>query len=516
MKNFLFSAAFCLCGAVLFADNDAPVKGPLFDWNLLWSGSWEESTSSVLKGSLKNRLEFKLDILPFDLTLRAQVLDRNTLNFNVDSFKWNEFFPEPEKQVTNLTGGLYHNPTGSRLLYGVFDEYGLPARIRNPWIRSPPYAENHDVSKVDIKNTSSSTKEDEVYLFLSSPVISIFSEMKIRGFFSAQTEVDELSPAFSGGVDLDFNKNTNLLLDLFYTQKTLPSSSVSTWFSDPPPLPRRDFRILAAGVLFSNQDFSAGFDFAFSETFAFGKDFYFNLGVTVTPALSFGGRDRPLSVSLAADGAGRRFVYRDGVIHGEGFRSSAKIEWRRRYNSVFRFDIVLRGPEFGVDFNRSSTGLYYRFPIGASNKNKLFRFTSVSLSFDRNAVNNLKVSDNFSGSFGMSISLRRIRINSPLGINISGSVKGLSAMDNPSLFPVFDDGWLWNEASAGFELSVSPGKFQFRTGLEYTAAAKKDGKFSFFVYASARFIHGRVSLKAESAEFPQKWNLSVSWRLEIP
>jgi len=518
MKNIFILTVLLLSRAVLFADDagsGVPEKKPFFDWNLLWTGSWDESASVDFQGNLNNRLELKFNILPINLLIRAQVLDRRVLNFAVDSFEWDEFFPKPEKDITNFTGGLYHKTTGSRILYGVLDEWGLPARIRNPWISSPPYAENHKVILTDIKTAASGTKEDEAYLYLSTPVFTILPDFKIRGFASFQSEISQFAPAVTGGADFSFGVN-NIKLDLFFTQKTLPSTKIKTWFSDPPPLPERDFRLYAAGLIYSRPSLSISSDFAFSETFALGKDIYFNFGFNVTPLLPIGTRPRPLLISLTADAAGERFVFRDGAGNREGFRTAGKIEWRSRYNALFKFDLTLRAPSFGEKFDRSSAGAYYRFPFSARNSADVIRFSVISFSVDRNASNNNKISDRFSGSFGLRLSLSRIGIKSPFGINFAGSINGLSASEDPFFFPVIDDSWSLNSASVSCELTWSPFIFQFKTKFVYTYNAEKDDIWAFSAYASARFKYGRFSVKAESPDFPEKWDFTVTWRLEFP
>ena len=471
------------------------------------SGSWEENRT------LHNREEIKLNFLPLDLSLRTQVLDRRGLNIALDS----GVFSLQEDGTTNFNGALYHKPTGSRLLFGVFDEFGLPARIRNPWIRSPPYAENHKPVTADLKTAASSTRKDEAYLYLSSPVLELFPKFKLKGFFSAQTEVEDFTPALSGGLNFTFVKNTSLLLEAFYTGATLPSTKNSTWFSDPPPLPEREFNLYAAGLLFKNPLLSVSTDWAFSETFAWGADTYGNFGVTVTPPLLSGKKTRPLAVSFAADGAGGRFVYRDGANHGAGFRSAAKIEWKGGRNSLLRINTVLRGPAAGGNFNRSSTGFYYRFPAAAKNRNNggLFKMTRISLTADRNAGNTQKISDSLSGYFGISINLRQIAINSPVGVNISGSIKGLTSSEGrPSPYPVPEEPWLFDSAGINCEFTWLPLNFQFRSKIGYATNAKNDEKWLFSLSAAARFRFGRLSLKVESPVFPQKWNWTVSWNLQ--
>jgi len=307
MKTLTFLAAFIMCGAALFAQSSNSSDQSLIDWNLLWSGSWEESKT------LHNRGEIKINIFPLNLLLRAQVLDRRPLNFELDD-PWGD----PEKWITNFTGGLYHRSTGSRILYGVLDEWGLPARIRNPWIRSPTYAENHKPIIADARTAVSSTREDQVYLYLSSPFLELFPNFKLRGFISGQTEIDDFTPAISGGLDFSFSKNTRLLLEAFYTEKTLLAKKANTWFSDPPVLPEREFNLYAAGIIFTCPFLSVSSDFAISDTFFWGTDIYTNFGITVTPLLPFGTRIRPLAISLAADGAGERDQCRRGTQRRRG------------------------------------------------------------------------------------------------------------------------------------------------------------------------------------------------------
>ncbi|MDR0320338.1 MAG: hypothetical protein LBI28_02440 [Treponema sp.] len=534
-------AALCgsaiLCGTGLFAENSAPQIGlppvsemasktstenapPIFNWSLLWSGSWEEKTFTLdddpaLAGNLLNRGEIKLHFLPPALVLRTQILDRSSLNINIDEFQW-EDLENPEKEVTNFTAGLYHKTTGSRLLFGVLDEWGLPARIRNPWIRSPPYAENHSPIITDLRTAVSTTKEDEAYLYLSSPFLEFSPNLKLRGFISAQTEVENFIPAIAGGLDFTFPKKTSLLLETFYTGRTLPQTKASTWFSDPPRLVERDFRLYAAALLFANPNFSLSSDFAVSETFSVGRDIYANLGVAISPSLPFGAKERPLLVSFSADGAGARFVYRDGANHGEGFRSAAKIEWKGRYSSLIRLNTVLRSPGFGNEFNRSSSGFYWRFPSSSAIRNNSSVYlTRISLSMDRNAVNPLKINDSFSGSLGITLNLPKFGVRSPLNINLSGSVKGLTGANmNPSPFPVIDEAWKWDSSTVNCELylPVSNLQFRFKAGISFFEG--KEEVWDFSLSSAVRFRLGRLSFKVASPAFPEKWNWTISWRLE--
>jgi len=532
MKNFTFkiwlcqTAAALLCGAAVFAEEISAEKtsAPLFGWNLLWSGSWVGSESKTWNGTLHNRLDLNLSLLPLNLTLRGQVLDRRPFNFDLDSMWGN-----PDKVITHFTGGLYHTSTGSRLLYGVLDEWGLPARIRNPWIRSPPYAENHEKIRVDIKTVPSSTKEDEAYLHLSTPYLEIFPDVKLKSFISGQANAGALTqtdltvnaitalPAFSGGLDFTFGKKSVLLLEGFYTEQILPPVKASGWFSNPPPLPEREFYLCSAGLLFANQNFSVSSDFAYSDTFAWGEDIYANLGVSISPPLPFGKRERPLLISLAADGAGERFIYRDGVNHGKNFRGAGRIDWRGKFNSLTRLSTTLRGPAPGGDFNRSSTNFYYRAPSSVTaNKTKSVWLSRISIYADRNAVNPRKINDSYSGTVGISVNLRHFGVNTPLNINLSGSFKGTTEEElAPNPYPIPNELWSWESASIKCEFVWSNKRFQVRSGIGYVNYAKKNGKIDFSVSSSIRFNQGRLSFKTGTADFPEKWNWSISWRKEI-
>jgi hypothetical protein len=389
----------------------------------------------------------------------------------------------------------------------------------------------------DIKTVSSSAKEAETYLYLSSPVLSLFPNLRLRGFASAQTGTEEFRPDLSGGLDAGFGKNMSLTLETFYTGSTLAPTKSSSWFSDSPPLPQREFDLYALGLLFASPFVSVSSDWTYSETFAFGKDMYGNLGIRITPLFpAKTGKTskigRPLSISLAVDGAGKRFSGRDGASHGAGFRGAGKIEWKGAYSSLLRINTTLRGPGFGEDFDRSSTGFYYRFPAPKSakaNSNALpVRLTRVSLTLDRNAANSQKISDGFKGGLGLSVHLppvpgfsggsaaskSKAKLN-PLGIDLSGSVKFLSSStEAPFPYPIPLQPWDFDSAAADCELSWSPLFFQFKTKWGYTAYAKKEGAWDASFSAAVRFKHGRFSLKTASPDFPDKWNFTFSWRLE--
>jgi hypothetical protein len=497
-----------------------------FTWDLLWTGSWEESKT------LNNRGDFRFGFTRPGLLVRGQALDRHTMNFELDPV-WGD----PDKGITSGSFALYHKATDSRLLYGILDEWGLPARVRSPWIRSAPYAENHKPIMADLRTTASSTKKDELYLYLASPRLNLerlLPEISLRGYASGQfTAADadngQPAPAFSIGLEGFLGKKANLLLEGFYTGFELPAKQSSTWFSDPPPLPDRDFRLGAAALMLNIPCFSITSDLAWSETFAYGSGIYGNVGIRANPPLF-----SPWSLSLAADGMGERYAGRDGANPGGGFRTAGKLERKGTRGSLFRANTSLRSPTLGEPFERSSTGLYYRFPASSANvKGGEFplRINRVTLNADRNASDLKKIKDGIDGSLGLSLNLPPLLLPRPLlsasaakvknpkpkiyplNINLAASIDSLGRADEtPSPFPFFP-AWEFDSAKTSCEFLWSPGIFQFRTKWGYTAYANKDDHWESSVSTAVRFKHGRFSVKFYWPVFPEKWNCTLAWQI---
>jgi hypothetical protein len=512
-------AGFVL-GAALYAESPSAAAGggeapPRFTWDLLWAGSWEEVKT------LHNRGDFRLTFPAPGLSLRAGAIDRRPLDAASDPA-----FGDFDQGLTNYGGGLYHRATGSRLLYGVLDEWGLSARLRSPWNRALPFAENHRPPAADLKTAVSSTGRPETYLYLGSPGLALFPQgpeggIQLRGFASAQMDGD-FQPGFSGGLEARFGKKAEIRLDGFYTGKTLPARKSSAWFSEPPPLPERDFRLSGLGILLDTPVLTLSSDWALSETFAWGRDIYGNLGLRFARPLS-GNRGR-WSLSLAADGAGSRYTGRDGSSPGAGFRSGGKFEWHGKRNSLLRVSASLRAPAWGAAFNRSASVLYWRFPGPAKDSGGPFRITRLSLEADRNASEPEKILDSLSLAAGFSLNPWNFGPASgagkfpggPIGLSLSGSLKGLAAAEGglPSPCPIPQYPYQFDSVKAAGELSWSPGAFQFRARLGCEVNKTKEELWETSFSAAVRFRRGRFSLKIASPDFPGEWNCTISWRLE--
>jgi hypothetical protein len=451
-----------------------------FSWDLLLSGSWEKET-------LTDRGDLRLHLSRPGLTLRTQIVDKRPLKAGSLSSR-----EDLARGNTAFSGGLYHTPTGSRILYGLQDELGLPARLRNPWARSVPLAEDRKASINDLETDPSSTKKEELYLYLKSPPLGPFA-----GFASVLVDRDFRIAAGGGGA-LRLGKKLDLGLEGFYTGRELAPRDGSSWFAIPPPLPARDFRLYALGLFVSVPGFDFASDWAFSQTFANGRDLYGSL------SLRF--RFLPWTLSLAADGAGSRYVDRAGSASGAGFRTAGRLERRGKRSSLLRLGISLRGPEPGASFDRGNYLFSYRFPHPSGNFP--IHPSRVSLSLNRNGSDPEKTEDRLEGILGLSAGSFR-----PV---LSIGITGLGAMkNNPLAFPApksFTDPY--STAFSG-ELGYTRGIFRIRTQLGYTVQKEKEGLWDTSLNLTVRKGAARFSLKIASPELPKEWTGEISWRLEF-
>ncbi|MCL2270533.1 MAG: hypothetical protein FWC24_04225, partial [Treponema sp.] len=262
---------------------------------------------------------------------------------------------------------------------------------------------------------------------------------------------------------------------------------------------------------------------------------YGNAGIRLNPPLPWTGKAKagPWSLSLAADGMDERYVGRDGTSPGGGLRTAGKIERKGTRSSLFRINTVVRSPVIGEPFNRSSSGIYYRFQAPSANAgNGPLRVSRISLNAGRNAVNLEKIHDDIDGTLGLSLylppmllpqflvpaSARRINPKPgycPLGINLTAAVDMLgSAAEPPLPYPFSPADQEFESARVSGELLWSPGIFQFRTRWGYTAYPEKDDQWDGSISTAVRFKYGRLSTKIAWPSFPEKWNCTVSWRVE--
>ena len=445
-----------------------------FSMDILWSGSW------AYQGNLINRGDIRLRAHKPALTLRFQAIDRR---------------PAPpsegfEEGLDAFSGGLYHETTGSRLLWGILNEGGLPARIKNVWNRGVPYAEQRESAIADLHTEPSTTRESASYLWLGSPWLALPRLGLARGFGSALLDAENQA-AFDGGFEAQLGEKATLRAEGFYTRNRLPTKTPGTWFSETPPLPERDQDSIAGSLYFNSPAFAAAADMAWSETFAYGKDLYGNLAFRIG--------DRPWRLSLAADGAGSRYVGRDGVATGAGFRAAARIERRGKRSSLFRANATLRAAAAGEQFYRGSVQFYYRFQTAPPRSPRLFRPSRVSLTLNRDASDPENKADSIAALWACALG--------KVALVFQGDLQGIyrEALGD----------YEFVSATTGAEASCALKPFQFSVKPEYAIDKNGEGQTAIGASASIRGKWGRLSLKASVADPGREWDAGVSWRLQL-
>jgi len=475
----------------------------MFTWDLLYTGYYysgiknaDEDFSSAEDifsgGTLYNRLNLNVGISRLDLSLRLLATDKRLVPFVDDD----------QKAGFNPGFGIYHLESGSRFLYGVQSEYGLPARINNVWLRGIPFMESRSQSTRDLKVEPSARDESEAYLYLGLP------RNILPGFdaFAAAVMDSELNLAFSGGLGMEKNEK-EIRLEGFYTGKKLPLRKASSWFSTAPPLPERDFSIYALGLIFNSPIAAFASDWAWSQTYAWGEGLYGNF------ALRLG--NKPWRFSLAGDGAEGRFADRNGATAGRGFRLAAKGErfWPR--SGLLRFSGDIRSAGIGESFSRGNASIYFRpsAPTAAEKRNapSIFRFTRASLSVARDARKPEKTADSISALAGFNLG--------PLTSAFSFSFHSLSylAEENLFKFPAFEN---FDSFKVSGELGWKPpklsiGTIDLKTRVGCAIRAGKNPLWDLSLNGSIKpGKWGRIGLKIASTDFPNKWNFNLSWRFE--
>jgi hypothetical protein len=446
----------------------------------LWTGAY------VQEEELRNRIDaqFKVDfgeISPWlDFTTRVQVIDERPSNDVLAN------------GVSFFGAGAYHNYTGSRILYGPLDFSGLPVRIRNIYRHGAPYAASHSRYSVELKTDPGSTSSDTLAVRLASPIVRGW-----QGFAAFADEEGRNSVSF--GVNLAMGNGIQASAEGYYQEAVLPEQGVTGWFSDKRPLPEREARLYAGTAHFFSPFVSAAADIAYSETFAFGRGLYWNLGIQLG--------NRPWRFSLAADGVTPRFVDSAGSVPGEGFRVGGKIERFLPRGEVWRVETMLRGYGDGEDaFTRSATTLYYHFPTVRN----LVALSQVSVSASRNAADSAKILDSWTGNIGVKIGNVRTKTSLAVG--------EYTHDDTPSPFPdrectyVIYEWKLSEEAAVPFDLFTLTATLGCHRKLDGITAQWKDAELPFSVSVQLHNLPGRFTVKLSSPDAPDDWKLAVSWR----
>jgi hypothetical protein len=476
---------------------------PWFQPSLLWLGSYQQDSQD---GELLNRgdAKFRLNLTPLlDFTTRIQLLDGRAAGTLTEG-------------LSVFGAGIYHNPTGSRILYGPLDSGGLSARVKNIYRHGAPFVVNHSRSSVDLKTDPGAASKSAFAARLVSPPLWGWS-----AFVGFTDEQDDNRSSFLFGVNTDAlgtaaKNQIQASAEFYYQNAVLPEKSVTGWFTDKQPLPEREERLYAGTVRFLSPIVSAAADIAYSETFAFGRGMYWNMG------LQFG--NRPWRFSFAADATTPRFVDGAGAVPGQGFRMGGKIERFLPRGEIWRLETTLRGFGDGEDaFTRSSSTLYYHFPSIAAKKTTTkeknpeentkkvpFSLAQVSLGATRNAVNRAKILDSWKAALVVNIGKARLKTSAALG--------EYTHDDDPSPFPDRDCTYVvynWRldeEVVVPFDFFTLTAAIGCLKKLDAVTAQWKDAEIPLSLSAQIHTAPGRFAVKLAFSDFPKDWKLSVSWR----
>jgi hypothetical protein len=353
-----------------------------------------------------------------------------------------------------------------------------------------PYTEQRQAAVADLYTEPSATKDRAGYLWLGSPWLAVSRFGLARGFGSAILD-DKDQAAFDGGFEARFAKNASLMAEGFYARNHLAAKKPAAWFSETPPLPERDQDLMAGSLYFNSPGFAAATDLAWSETFAYGKDLYGNL------ALRIG--DRPWRISLAADGAGSRYVGRDGGATGAGFRAAARLERRGKRSSLFRTTATLRASALGQEFYRGTLQLYYHFQTLPPRSPRFFRPSRVSVALNRDASDPEIKADSIAALWGFTL----------------GKVPLVFQGDLHGMYRAGLGDYEFVSAKTSAEASYALKPFQFSVKPVYSINKKGEGQAEAGASVSIRGKWGRLTLKGSIADSGRDWEAGVSWRLQL-
>jgi hypothetical protein len=490
-RRRLYAALFC---AVLFcAALPAAAAQNVFalpSWlrpSFVIAGSYEEDGKLQNRADSRLRLNFEDVSEWLDFAIRAQVLDARPAD---------ALFADG---LTFFGGGIYHPPTGSRLLFGPLEAGGLPARLKNIYARGAPFVSAHSRYAVDLKTEPAASDENDFAVYLAAPPwgwLSLFSAFSVEG--------EQGRASFTAGARMAFSNRVQVFAEGFYQRSTLAGRAASSWFSATPPLPEREGQLYAGTFRLLSPLVSAAADAAYSETFAFGRGAYWNA------ALQLG--SRPWRFSCAVDATTPRFVDRAGAAPGEGLRVGVKAEWFRPRGELWRVQTTLRGFGAGEEaaFNRSSSTVYYHFPV---KKARFFAPSRLSLTASRNAANVKKIADTWSGYAGLNVGSVRTKTSFSLEGRLAGGAHGVF----PGEAYGENGGFALGQWKIAEEVAIPFRFFTLRASLgvarefDEKAEAWKDAEYPFSL--SARLLlRGRLTVKFSGSDFLKDGTLAVSWR----
>jgi hypothetical protein len=287
----------------------------------------------------------------------------------------------------------------------------------------------------------------------------------------------------------------------FYTSQRLEARKPSSWFSDSPPLPERDFRLGALSLYYGSPGFAIAADGALSETFAYGRGAYGNFGI------SFGGG--PWKLSLAADASGGPYVGRDGKTPGSAFRAGGSFESKGPRSSLFSATAALRARSPGEGISKSDIRLRFRLPRGKSSS--LPRLSRLSLILKRDN-DTLDSSPRPLDSAAVSALFQRGTLSAELGAS-AGWAASFEALPCPDLSRIGSLS-VW-EGNGRLSAKIQALTLEARVGYtaEYGAASFWERSFSAVFNRGPCRLRAALSWTGKNAEpgFTLSWRFRGRW-----
>ncbi|GMO25019.1 MAG: hypothetical protein Ta2F_00110 [Termitinemataceae bacterium] len=460
-----------------------------------------ESGSFVQQSALTNRMNVRL-YMPLSFMFRLTSAHEAPVP------------PKGEFKDGNINFGLglYHQKTGSRILYGTLETSGLSKRSANVFSHSAPWLETHTVSNADLKTTALESAKNEFYAQLISPRRKIFNgKLNLENFyayFAPHVSADK-NTDWTAGVNYNFGRASSIRSEFFWTQKTLPQRKSLGWFSDKIYLQERDMRYYAASLVFTNPYVSAAFDFAQSQIFSWGSDIYAN------GALRIG--SSPWRVSLAVDASGSRYSSSTGAIVGAGLRSAAKFEWFGMRSSFFKISTTLKSPGIDNFFDQSSSIIYYRFPVI---KNFLVTPARLSFEMDHNAHDRYAISDVWT--------IKSLFNAGPVRPSFDVAIKQSStAQETDKIFPYinFQNDHKFESVKFTAAISTAIPVSKIFINLKASGSLTKFGEkendsnnledvWNAAFYAGISGKYGRLNVKCSNTGKDSSWLWTITWKLQ--
>ncbi|MDR2602316.1 MAG: hypothetical protein LBC53_07695 [Spirochaetaceae bacterium] len=449
-----------------------------FRTDVLWRASW------VKDEDLTNRVDLRF-YTPGGFSLRAEGFDKR------DSVFWEDI----EGGKNNFGFAAYQNKFNSRIVFGQMNRFGLASRTSGIWGRSVPFAESHQKSGADLKTSFTAKKNPSLFFQLGSPSIfpvSVFASVFSNPDLDEKPDGVDATPAsrwlkdadFSGGASFNFNKTSALNLEGYYKKQKLPEKKTASWFSREPWLPEREFLFYAASAFFYTPFLILAGDAAFSKSFAWGKDIYANAALSLYI--------KSWTFSIAADGAGSRYMGKDGTTEGKGFRAASKIEWQGENGSSFKASSALSAAFWNEPFTKSSSQVNYRPP---SFKNSALTISSVSIAFKRDGESRLQITDGYEAALSFHAG--------PFTPAIKYGFQGAAQEEAGGLiipYPVPDSYYRDVSKTLSLETALSYSIFYAKISAVRKETEKKEAEWRTAFYCSLKIKGGYLNIKLDEKE----------------